>query len=116
MLETGQPMHFYDIDAIPAQEITVVDGLHTTYTALDGNEYEVLPEDIMITTEAKPIGFGGVMGGDDSKIETTTKGIIIEAASFDHVSIRNTARRLNLNTDASLRYQKELNRWLFIRR
>lgn len=106
MLETGQPMHFYDIDAIPAQEITVVDGLHTTYTALDGNEYEVLPDDIMITTEAKPIGFGGVMGGDDSKIEATTKGIIIEAASFDHVSIRNTARRLNLNTDASLRYQK----------
>ena len=46
------------------------------------------------------------MGGDDSKIEETTKGIIIEAAIFHHVSIRNTSRRLNLGTDASVRYQK----------
>ncbi len=106
MLETGQPMHFYDLKAIPAQEITVKDGLTLDYTALDGVTYKLLPEDIVITTQDRPIGIGGVMGGDDSKIEDTTTGLIIECASFDSVSIRNTARRLGLNTDASVRYQR----------
>lgn len=106
MLETGQPMHFYDINALPAQEITVKDGLECEYTALDGVTYQLKPEDLVITTEGKPIGIAGIMGGDDSKIEETTTGIIIECASFDHVSIRNTARRLNLNTESSIRYQK----------
>lgn len=106
MLETGQPLHFYDIQAIPAQEITVKSNLNEIYTALDGMEYQLDPSDIVITTEGKPIGIAGIMGGDDSKIEDTTTGIIIEAAIFHHVSIRNTARRLNLNTDASVRYQK----------
>lgn len=106
MLETGQPMHFYDAAALPAQEITVKDHLDTTYTALDGVEYKIEPEDIMITSEGKPIGIAGIMGGDDSKIEETTKGVILEAAIFHHVSIRNTSRRLNLGTDASVRYQK----------
>lgn len=106
MLETGQPLHFYDINAIPAQEITVKDHQACTYTALDGVDYALTDDDIVITTEGKPIGIAGIMGGDDSKIEDTTSGIIIEAAIFHHVAIRNTARRLNLNTDASVRYQK----------
>lgn len=106
MLETGQPMHFYDLAAIPAKEITVKDGITADYTALDGVTYKLQPEDLVITSEGKPIGIAGVMGGDDSKIEDTTTGLIIECASFDRVSIRNTARRLSLNTEASVRYQK----------
>ncbi|WP_304976556.1 phenylalanine--tRNA ligase subunit beta [Dubosiella newyorkensis] len=106
MLETGQPMHFYDIDAIKDQEITVADGFEEEYTALDGITYQLLPEDIVITNQGKPIGIAGIMGGDDSKILETTHGLIIECASFDHVSIRNTTRRLNLATESSLRYQK----------
>lgn len=106
MLETGQPMHFYDIDAIKNQEITVKNGFEEEYTALDGETYQLEKEDIVITNEGKPIGIAGIMGGDDSKILETTKGLIIECASFDHVSIRNTARRLNLSTESSLRYQK----------
>lgn len=106
MLETGQPLHFYDINAIPAQEITVKDKLNCDYIALDGETYHLEEDDIVITTEGKPIGIAGIMGGDDSKIEETTTGIIIEAAIFNHVSIRNTSRRLNLGTDASVRYQK----------
>lgn len=106
MLETGQPMHFYDINALPAQEITVKDGLEVDYTALDGVTYKLQPEDVVITTEGRPIGIAGIMGGDDSKIEDNTTGIIIECASFDHVAIRNTARRLALNTESSIRYQK----------
>lgn len=106
MLETGQPMHFYDKEALPSLEITVKDGLATTYTALDGVTYDITPDDLMITNQGKPIGIAGIMGGNDSKIEETTASIVLEAAIFHHVSIRNTARRLNLNTDASVRYQK----------
>lgn len=106
MLETGQPMHFYDKDALPSLEITVKDQMQTSYTALDKETYKILPDDIMITNQGKPIGIAGIMGGNDSKIEQTTRGIVLEAAIFHHVSIRNTARRLNLNTDASIRYQK----------
>ncbi|MDO4466815.1 MAG: phenylalanine--tRNA ligase subunit beta [Bacillota bacterium] len=106
MLETGQPMHFYDIDAIPNMEITVKDGFNEKYTALDGIEYQLLPEDIIITNSGKPIGIGGIMGGDDSKILETTRGLILESASFSHVQIRNTSRRLSLATEASVHYQK----------
>lgn len=108
MLETGQPLHFYDLSKMSKKEIVVKDGLDTTYTALDGEEYKIDPEDIMITVDGKPVGIAGVMGGDDSKIDDDTTGIIIEAAVFNHVSIRNTARKLNLQTDASIRYQKGL--------
>ena len=106
MLETGQPMHFYDIRAIEDQKIVVKQGFEEGYTALDGVEYQLVPEDLVITNKGKPIGIAGIMGGDDSKIEEDTSGLIIECASFNPVSIRNTARRLNLNTESSQRYQK----------
>lgn len=106
MLETGQPMHFYDKDAIKNQEIIVKDGLSVDYTALDGVTYKLQPEDAVITNNGNPIGIAGIMGGDDSKILDTTSGLIIECAMFDHVAIRNTAKRLNLNTESSQRYAK----------
>jgi len=106
MLETGQPLHFYDLAKIPAKEITVKTGLDEYYKALDGIDYKVTEEDIMITTEGKAIGYAGIMGGDDSKIDEETKGIIIEAAIFNPVCIRNTARRLDLATEAATRFAK----------
>lgn len=106
MLETGQPMHFYHKDAIVGQEITVKDGFDQDYVALDGETYHLQPEDIVITNQGKPIGIAGIMGGDDSKILDTTQSLIIECAMFDHVRIRNTARRLSLSTESSVRYQK----------
>lgn len=106
MLETGQPMHFYDLDAIKNHEITVKDGFEEGYTALDGITYDLKPEDLVITNAGKPIGIAGVMGGDDSKILDTTTGLLIECAQFDRVRVRNTSRRLNLNTEAAGRYAK----------
>jgi len=106
MLETGQPLHFYDLAKIPEKEITVVQGLEESYTALDGIEYNIKPNDIMISTDGKAIGIAGIMGGDDSKIDESTKGIIIEAALFDAVCIRNTSRRLNLQTEAAMHFTK----------
>lgn len=108
MLETGQPLHFYDLAKIPAQEITVVDDVEMTMTALDGVEYEIQKGDLLITTDGRPTGVAGIMGGDDSKIDENTHGIIIESALFNMVSIRTTARRLGLSTEACVRFQKGL--------
>ena len=106
MLETGQPLHFYDMEMLPAKSIVVKDNLEESYTALDDVTYELQQGDIVITSKDQPIGIAGIMGGNDSKIQDSTTSMVIEVASFDHVSIRNTARRLNLSTDASIRYQK----------
>ncbi len=106
MLETGQPLHFYDMKAIPSKSIVVKDNVEANYTALDDTTYELQQGDLVITSQDQPIGIAGIMGGNDSKIQDTTTGMIIEVACFDHVSIRNTSRRLNLSTDASVRYQK----------
>ncbi|MDE6476095.1 MAG: phenylalanine--tRNA ligase subunit beta [Erysipelotrichaceae bacterium] len=106
MLETGQPLHFYDLAALPSKEIVVKDQQICTYKALDGKEYDIQSEDILLTSENKPIGIAGVIGGDDSKINENTKGIFIEAAIFDPICIRNTSRRLNLLSEASIRFQK----------
>lgn len=106
MLETGQPLHFFDLAKLEKEEIVVRDDVTCSYTALDDVEYQIEPNDIMICIGDKPVAIGGVMGGNNSKIDNTTKGILIEAALFNNVSTRNTSRRLNLNTDASMRYQK----------
>ena len=107
MLETGQPTHFYDIEKMH-QDIVVSTGFDCTYTALDGVDYKIEPEDIMITTNGNPVGIAGIMGGDDSKIDENTKGIIIEVATFNYVQCRNTSRRLNITSDAAIRNSKEI--------
>ena len=106
MLETGQPLHFYDLAKVPAKQISVIQGCKEPYTALDGVEYKIQPDDIMISTDGHVIGIAGIMGGDDSKIDENTQGIIIEAAIFDAVCVRNTARRLNLPTEAATHFIK----------
>jgi phenylalanyl-tRNA synthetase beta chain len=106
MMETGQPLHFYDLAKMSVQEITVMDHRAGKLVALDENEYELLDSDLVITSAGKVIGIAGVMGGDDSKIDASTQGIIIEAASFSQVSIRNTSRRLDLITEAASRFTK----------
>lgn len=108
MLETGQPLHFFDLAQLEKEEIVVKDGITCEYTALDDITYHIEPEDIMITVNDKPVAIGGIMGGDNSKIIDSTKGILIESATFDSVSIRNSSRKFNLNTDASIRNQKNI--------
>ena len=108
MLETGQPLHFYDLRSNPAREITVKDDYVGTYTALDGIEYKIEKGDLMITSENKPIGIAGIMGGDNTKILDDTTGLIIEAALFDHAQIRRTSNRLGLQTEAAARFSKGL--------
>lgn len=108
MLETGQPMHFYDLRSNPHHEITVKDDLEVDYTALDGNFYHIEKGDLMITSNGEPIGIAGIMGGDNTKILDDTSAIIIECALFDQAQIRRTANRLGLQTEAAMRYAKGL--------
>ena len=106
MLETGQPLHFYDLRSIPNKEITVKDDYEGIYTALDGIDYKIEKGDLMITSDNKPIGIAGIMGGDNTKILDDTKGIIIEAAAFNHAQIRKTSNRLGLQTESAARFSK----------
>ena len=108
MLETGQPLHFYDLRTNPDQEITVVDDYQGPYTALDGITYDLVKGDLVITSGGKAAGIAGVMGGDNTKIENDTTSILIEAALFDHAAIRHTSNRLGLQTEAASRFAKGL--------
>lgn len=106
MLETGQPLHFYDAKKNVNKELRAESGKSFTYMALDGIDYTIEPNDIVIMSGNDCAGIAGIMGGEDSKIDDTTSEILIEAASFSAVAIRNSARRLNLGTEASTRFIK----------
>lgn len=106
MLETGQPLHYYDLAKLKKHEITVVDDRSLKMTALDGVEFDIQKGDILITTDGEATGIAGIMGGEESMIDENTTGIFIEAAHFDHASIRRTSIRLNLITEAAQRFTK----------
>ena len=106
MLETGQPLHYYNLAKLPAKEITVVDDRELTMTALDGEQFEIQKGDLLITTGGEATGIAGIMGGEESMIDETTDAIFIEAANFDAASIRRTSIRLNLITEAAQRFTK----------
>ena len=108
MLETGQPLHFYDLRSNPAREITVIDDYEGDYTALDGITYKIEKGDLMITTNGECAGIAGIMGGDATKILDDTSSILIEAALFNNAQIRRTANRLGLMTEAAMRFAKGL--------
>ncbi|MCR5229962.1 MAG: phenylalanine--tRNA ligase subunit beta [Solobacterium sp.] len=106
MLETGQPLHYYDLSKLPEREITVVDDMDTKITALDGVEFDIIKGDLLITTGGEATGVAGIMGGEESMIDENTNSIFIEAAHFNHASIRHTSTRLNLMTEAAQRFTK----------
>lgn len=108
MLETGQPLHFYDAAKLKHEEIIVKTHQSGHLKTLDEKEITIEAHDLVITSHQQSIGLAGIMGGDDSKIDEHTTGIIIEAAQFDPSHIRHTSRRINLLTEASLRFQKGL--------
>lgn len=106
MIETGQPIHMYDYDKLKEKSFVIKTGFDTKEIMLDGNEYHILPEDIIVSTDNGIGCVAGVMGGNDTKIDDNTVNIVIEAATFDGATLRGTARRLNLLTDASQHYIK----------
>lgn len=109
MLEYGQPMHFYDKDKL-GNKILVRDAkMEEEIVTLDGVGRILDKNDIVITDGTNPVCIAGVMGGADTEVTEDTKNILIESAIFSPVSIRNTASKLNLKSEASIRYGKGLN-------
>lgn len=108
MLETGQPMHFYDIDFLKVQDLSVRSDLEGNYEGLDNVEYAIQKGDALIMNQDTPVGIAGIIGLGNSMIQDSTKGIIIEVARFDHVSVRKTASRLGMSTEASQRFSKPM--------
>lgn len=107
MFEIGQPMHAFDADKIQGGKIIVKnlpDG--TPFTTLDGNEIKLSKDDLMICDTKGGLCIGGVYGGLDSGVTNNTKRVFLESAYFNPVSIRKTAKRHSLKTDASFRFER----------
>ena len=107
MLETGQPLHFYDADTLKGKiEVRMAKEDEKLFT-LDGKERTLSNEDIVISDGKRAIGLAGVMGGLDTEITDSTKNVLIESAIFDGVKIRKTSKEI-LRSEASSRFEKGL--------
>lgn len=106
MLELGQPIHGYDLDALQGGIVVRRATPGETLETLDGKVRALHPEDLLITDDRGAIGLAGVMGGADTEIGDRTRNVLIEAANFDPVSIARTARRHKLPSEASKRFER----------
>ena len=107
MLETGQPLHAFDLDRLPTRKIVARPANDIeTFTTLDGVERELAAEDLLICDGDVPIALAGVMGGTNSEVTTETRSILLESANFDPIAIRRTAKRLGLHSEASHRFER----------
>jgi len=104
--ELGQPLHAFDAQKIDGDILVKTCSDKTSFTTLDGNKRELHHEDLMICDSQKPLCIAGIFGGLDSGVTEQTTSLFLESAYFDPVSIRKTAKRPGLNTDASFRFER----------
>jgi phenylalanyl-tRNA synthetase beta chain len=105
--ELGQPLHAFDADEIAGKKVIVkkvTEG--TPFVTLDGVERKLSSDDLMICDAEKPMTIAGVYGGKNSGVSGQTVNIFLESAYFNAVSVRKTAKRHGLKTDASFRYER----------
>ena len=109
MLEYGQPMHAFDDRYVASGKIVVREGEEgETLTTLDGNVRALTPGMLVIADDSKAIGLAGIMGGENSEILDDTTTVVFESANFNGTSIRQTALALGMRTDASSKFEKNL--------
>jgi phenylalanyl-tRNA synthetase beta chain len=107
MHELGQPMHAYDADRIPAGRIIVRRARRgEMLTTIDHEERALDARMLVIADRERPIGLAGIMGGEDTEVTDATRRVILESAIFHGPTVRNTARRLGLRSEASMRHEK----------
>ncbi len=107
MYEFGQPLHAFDFDLLAGPEITVRRTRGTTkFTTLDGLERDLPDGTLMIADGERDIAIAGVMGGENSEVTESTRNVLIESAYFEPSGIRRTAKALQLQTDASYRFER----------
>jgi phenylalanyl-tRNA synthetase beta chain len=105
-LAMGQPTHAFDLDKIDGGIVVRRARKGERLKTLDGIDRILDPEDLVVADQAKPLGLAGVMGGWDTMITPATTNVLVEAAWFDPMTVRRTARRHGLHTDASHRFER----------
>ena len=105
-LAMGQPTHAFDLDKIQGGIVVRRARKGEKLKTLDGMDRILDPEDLVVADHVKPLALAGVMGGWDSMITPETKNVLVEAAWFDPIAVRRTARRHGLHTDASHRFER----------
>ena len=109
MLEYGQPMHAFDYRYVASGKIIVRESeAGETLTTLDGIVRPLKPSMLVIADDSKPIGLAGIMGGENSEIVEDTTTVVFESANFNGTSIRQTALALGMRTEASGKFEKNL--------
>jgi phenylalanyl-tRNA synthetase beta chain len=109
MIELGQPLHAFDITKFSSEKIVVRKAIDfEKITALDGKEYKLDSEMLVIADSEKPVAIAGVMGGECSGIDKKTETVFLESAIFDAVSTRKTSKKLNLSSNSSYRFERGL--------
>jgi phenylalanyl-tRNA synthetase beta chain len=107
MFETGQPLHAFDSRFLAGGEIIVREARgEEQFTAIDHRQYKLDISMCVIADRQRAVALGGVMGGADSEVSESTTDILIESAQFSPLSIRNTARKLNLHSPSSYRFER----------
>ena len=109
MLEYGQPMHAFDYRYVSSGKIVVREAVEgETLTTLDGNVRNLTPGMLVIADDERAIGLAGIMGGENSEIKEDTTMVVFESANFNGTSIRQTALALGMRTEASGKFEKNL--------
>lgn len=107
MMECGQPLHAFDFAQLKGQKIIVREAKPgELFTAINHQQYELSEGTCVIADAQRAVALGGVMGGADSEVSDTTTDLLIEAADFAPLSVRNTARKLNLHSPSSYRFER----------
>ena len=107
LMEMGHPTHAFDLDLLEGGKIVVRQAVHgEKLKTLDGIERQLNPGDLVIADAVKPVALAGIMGGWDTMITANTRNVLIESAWFDPATVRRTARRHSMHTDASHRFER----------
>lgn len=107
LLEVGQPLHTFDADILRGGEIRVrSDTEEKEFQALDSKTYRIPQGAVWIFDKKGPVALAGIIGGAETMVTSSTRRILLEAARFDPIRIRKTARKLRLSTDASFRFER----------
>lgn len=109
MLETGEPLHAFDVDKVGGKKIIVRRASEgEQITTLEGKTYKLNSQNLVIADEKVAVGIAGIKGGQGPEIDEKTKNVVIEAANFEPTNIRRTSKKFNLRTDASSRFENGL--------
>src|SRR5262249_10478613 len=115
MLELGQPTHAFDADKLKGGINVRLARDGEKFLALDGKTYSLQPDNCVVADQERAVGIGGVMGGEETGVTDSTKSILLEAAYFLPAGIRRTARDLNLQSDASYRFERGVDPGMILR-